>query len=103
MTIAWTAPKEGAAISSNYIAIGKGAPNLAASQQFLNLALSEEYQRVKAELDFNVPVNPQTKLDPAKFPITQEIVNNAKPIPWAVFNTKRTELNERWQREIESR
>lgn len=103
LPLAWVAPKEGATAIASYAAIAKGAPNPEAAHLFVNLVLSEEYQRALAETDFGVPANTQTKLDPARFPVTPAMLDRARQVPWAVYNATRTELNSRWQREIESK
>lgn len=103
LPLAWVAPREGGTAIAAYAAIANNAPNVEGAHLFLNLVLSEEYQRVFAETDFGVPVNPLTRLDPASFPVTTAMVERARQVPWAIYNAKRTELNSRWQREIESK
>lgn len=104
LPIKWKAPKEGAVAASHFVAIPKDAPNAEDAQKLVDLMVSPEYQKALSEIDFMVPVNSKTKLDPAfaaDFPVTPEIISAAAQVPWAEYNAHRVALAERWQREIQ--
>lgn len=105
LPIKWAAPSDGAVAFSHYLAVARNAPNSEDALKLANMMLSPDYQKVLAETDFMVPANPKTKLDPAfaaSFPVTPEIVSKASTVSWALYNDKRVELSERWQREVQS-
>ncbi|MBB6309989.1 extracellular solute-binding protein [Xanthobacter tagetidis] len=105
-TVKWTAPVEGAALSTVYAAIAEGTKNTDAAAQFINLLLSPEFQALMAEQGGVAFVNTKTELSPdyAKTsPLTREVIAAGKQLPWDVFNANRIVLNERWQRDIEAK
>ena len=104
--IRWVAPKEGAIAIVAYGAVAKNSPNIDAARQFLNLVLAPEYQALQAQMSFSGYVNPKTKLEPEfakKFLVTPQVIEQASLMPWDVYLAKRSQLNTRWQREIESK
>ena len=105
-TVKWVAPVEGAALSTVYAAIADGTTNTDAAAKFLNLLVSPEFQaRIAQEAGVGY-VNTKTKLDPefAKTsPLTAEVMAKGAQLPWDLFNAKRIEMNERWQRDLEAR
>lgn len=105
LPVKWAAPKEGAVAFAHYIAVPKGAPNREDALKIADLMLSPGYQKALAEIDFMVPVSTQIQFDPAfakSFPVTPEIIANARTASWTEYNEQRVQLNERWQREIQS-
>jgi putative spermidine/putrescine transport system substrate-binding protein len=104
--IRWVAPKEGAIAIAAYVALAKNSPAKDAALQFINLILSPEYQAVQAETAYSGYVNPNTKLNPEfakNFLIKPEVIERASLMNWDVYLAKRSELNGRWQRQIESK
>lgn len=104
--IRWVAPKEGAIAIAAYVAIAKNSPAKDAALQFVDLVLSAEYQAVQAEMAYSGYVNPNTKLNPEfakNFLIKPEVIEKASLMDWDVYLAKRSELNGRWQRQIESK
>ena len=90
----------------SYVGIPRNAPNLQAAREFVDTVLSPDYQRVQAEVSCAGVVNPQTRLDPEferKFYASPAVVEASQPMPWAVYNAQRTELNNRFQRDIEGK
>ena len=104
--IKWVAPAEGAVLSSAWVAIAAGAPNMEGASQFIDLLLSPGFQAYLAEQTGSGYVNPNTQLS-AEFgkrsPLTREMLEKGEPAPWAIYNDKRVQLNERWQREVEAK
>jgi putative spermidine/putrescine transport system substrate-binding protein len=105
-TIKWIAPVEGAALSTVYAAIADGSPNIDAAAKFLNLVLSPEFQAMIAEEGGVAFVNAKTVLSPdyaRTSPLTADVIAKGEQPPWDVFNASRIEMNERWQRDLESK
>jgi putative spermidine/putrescine transport system substrate-binding protein len=104
--VKWKAPVEGASLSSVYAVIAAGSKNAAAAGKFINIMLSPEFQRLLAEKGGVAYVNMKTSLSDefkATSPMTVEVINRGKQPKWAIFNKSRIEMNERWQRDLETR
>jgi putative spermidine/putrescine transport system substrate-binding protein len=105
-TVKWIAPSEGAALSTVYAAIADGSPNMDAAAKFLDLMLSPEFQAMIAEQGGVAFVNARTVLDPSyakTSPLTADVMAKGEQPPWEIFNAKRIEMNERWQRDLEGK
>jgi putative spermidine/putrescine transport system substrate-binding protein len=104
--IKWVAASEGAVLSSAWVAIAAGAPNMEAAAQFVDLLLSPEFQAYLAEQTGSGYVNPSTQVSPEfakRSPLTRQMLEKGEPAPWGIYNERRVQLNERWQREIEAK
>jgi putative spermidine/putrescine transport system substrate-binding protein len=104
--IRWVAPKEGAIAIAAYVGVAKNAPAKDAALKFIDLILSPEYQAVQAEMAYSGYVNPNTKLNETfakTFLIKPEVIDKASLMAWDVYLAKRSELNSRWQRQVESK
>jgi|GEM_PF-6908743 len=104
LPIKWVVPKEGGVAMSSYIAMPKNAAKPEEAQLLANMMLSPEWQAYMAEKAAMGPVNSKTQLPDAvakTFPSAQDMAN-AGQVPWAQYNAQRTQLAERWQREIQA-
>jgi putative spermidine/putrescine transport system substrate-binding protein len=93
-------------LSTVYAAIADGTANTDAAAKFLNLLVSPEFQARIAQEGGVGYVNTKTELAPefAKTsPLTADVMAKGKQLPWDLFNAKRVEMNERWQRDLEAR
>ena len=104
--IKWVAASEGAVLSSAWVAMAAGAPNMEGAAQFIDLLLSPGFQAYLAEQTGSGYVHPDTQLSPEfakRSPLTRQMLEKGEPAPWAVYNEKCVQLNERWQREVEAK
>lgn len=99
-----SAPKEGTVAQVNVIAAVAGSEKMAATQTFINYALSEEAQAHFARLMYYAPTNTQVRLsdaDKARIPL----INNASPVPlinvdWSTIGDVREKILQPWRRQI---
>jgi putative spermidine/putrescine transport system substrate-binding protein len=103
--ISLTVPKEGGFVGLNGAALIKNAPEPELGAQFINFGLTAEVQRALAEGCIAGSVNRRVELPASmadRAPINQEAIRKLHKLDWVSFNDRRSDLLDRWNREIAS-
>lgn len=100
-----TVPKEGGFASLNGAALIKNGPEPDLAAQFLNFGLTAEVQKALAEGCIAGSVNRTVQLPTAmadRAPINEDALGKLHSVDWTLINDRRSELLDRWNREIAS-
>jgi putative spermidine/putrescine transport system substrate-binding protein len=100
-----TVPKEGGFASLNGAALVKNGPESDLGAQFINFGLTAEVQKVLAEGCIAGSVNRTVQLPASmadRAPINEEALGKLHSVDWNSINDRRSELLDRWNREIAS-
>jgi len=104
-TVGLVVPKEGGFAALNGAALVRGAPEPDLGAQFINFGLTAEVQQALAKGCIAGSVNKTVEL-PAEMadraPINADARKNLHVVDWASINDRRSELLDRWNREIAS-
>lgn len=102
--IAVVSPTEGTAFQVNIIAQVSGGKNAAATQAFINYALSPVAQKSFSELMYYAPTNSKVKVSETalkRIPLLDKNVQaSLLPINWLEVSDMRDSILEPWRREI---
>ena len=100
-----TVPKEGGFAGLNGAALVKNGPELDLGAQFINFGLTAEVQKALAEGCIAGSVNRNVQLPASmadRAPINEAALSKLHSVDWKFINDRRSELLDRWNREIAS-
>lgn len=100
-----TVPKEGGFAGLNGAGLVKNGPELELGAQFINFGLTAEVQKALAEGCIAGSVNRTVELPASmadRAPINDAALGKLHSVDWTSINDRRSELLDRWNREIAS-
>jgi len=100
-----TVPKEGGFAALNGAALVRNAPEADLGAQFINFGLTAEVQKALAEGCIAGSANRTVQLPASmadRAPVNAEALGKLHRVDWASINDRRSELLDRWNREIAS-
>ncbi len=98
-----TVPKEGGFVGLNGAALIRNAPEADLGAEFIDFGLTPEVQRALAEGCIAGSVNRRVELPASmadRAPINQDAIRKLHKLDWGSFNDRRSDLLDRWNREI---